>query len=178
MMKNNVLIWVVLGILFIIFFGYKNRNNILKYLTIEKVNTDTIIETKTDTLWKDTTIWKYKLMPVKEEIIRHDTIKCDSTPIILPITSKAYTDTICANNDSAIVQSYISGYKPNLDSLRVYMKKQEIIKTNTVEITKYIEKPKKLLDRIHLQPQVTGGYDIINKQWGVTAGIGVGIDLY
>lgn len=171
MMKNNVLIWVVLGILFIIFLGYKNRNNILKYLTIEKVNTDTIIETKTDTLWKDTTIWKYKLMPVKEEIIRHDTIKSDTTPITIPITSKVYTDTICANNDSAIVQSYISGYKPNLDSLRVFMKKQEIVKTNTITITntKY--------RRIGIGLQAGYGYGFRSKQIEPYIGIGVSVNF-
>lgn len=171
MMRNNVLILFVLGILFIIFLGYKNRNNILKYLTIEKVNTDTIIETKTDTLWKDTTIWKYKLMPVKEEIIRHDTIKSDTAPITIPITSKVYTDTICANNDSAIVQSYISGYKPNLDSLRVFMKKQEIVKTNTITITntKY--------RRIGIGLQAGYGYGFRSKQIEPYIGVGVSVNF-
>lgn len=174
-MKNNTLIWFCLFICILVFSIYKCND--LKFIDKYINKTDTIFSTKTDTIWKDTTILKYKFIPVKEEIIKHDTIKCDSI-FIIPITSKSYIDTICADKDSAIVQSYISGYKPNLDSLRVYMKKQEIIKQNTVEITKYIEKPKKLLDRIHIQPQVTGGYDIINKQWGVTAGIGVGIDLW
>ncbi len=171
MMKNNVLIWVVLGILFIIFLGYKNRNNILKYLTIEKVNTDTIIETKTDTLWKDTTIWKYKLMPVKEEIIRHDTIKSDTTPITIPITSKHYTDTICATGDTIRVQSYISGYKPSLDSLRVYMKKREIIKTNTITITntKY--------RRIGIGLQAGYGYGFRSKQIEPYIGVGVSVNF-
>lgn len=170
-MKNNVLIWVALGLLLIIFLGYRNRGSILKYLTIEKVKTDTLFETKTDTLWKDTTIWKYKLMPVKEEIIRHDTIKSDTAPITIPITSKVYTDTICANNDSAIVQSYISGYKPNLDSLRVFMKKQEIVKTNTITITntKY--------RRIGIGLQAGYGYGFKSKQIEPYIGVGVSVNF-
>lgn len=30
---------------------------------------------------------------------------------------------------------------------------------------------------IHLQPQITGGFDVINHNWGITVGIGVGIDI-
>lgn len=164
---NDVLILIVLGILLILGFGYINRDGLLKYITIEKV--DTVYSSKVDTLYKDTTIYKDKFIPVKEEIIRHDTIKSDST-IILPITSKQYTDTICAS-DSIIVQSYISGYNPKLDSLRVTLKNREIIKTNTITITKTEVKYRK----INIGLQGGYGYGFKSKQLEPYIGVGVSI---
>ena len=171
-MKSNTLIWfcLILCILFFAFYNFKLKisNDYFK----NKI--DTIITTKTDTLWRDTTIWKYKFKPVKEEIIRHDTIKTpQNDSIIIPITSKAYTDTICANNDSVIVQSYISGYKPNLDSLRVYMKKQEIVKTNTITITKTKTKCKK----IGIGLQAGYGYGFRSKQIEPYIGVGISVNF-
>lgn len=169
-MKNNTLIWfcLILCILFFIFYNFKLK------ISNDYFNNriDTIITTKTDTLWRDTTIWMYKLKPVKEEIIRHDTIKTpQSDSIIIPITSKVYTDTICANNDSAIVQSYISGYKPNLDSLRVFMKKQEIVKTNTIAITKTKYK------KIGIGLQAGYGYGFRSKQIEPYIGVGISVNF-
>lgn len=79
--------------------------------------------------------------------------------------------------DTAELQIFTSGIKSNVDSLSLNLKKSEIIRTNTIEITKYVEKPKKLFDRIHIQPQITSGYDLLNKQWGITCGIGIGIEI-
>ena len=146
---------------------------------IELVGIDTILTTKIDTIWKDTTITKTKTKVKYVETLRVDTLyteKGDAVPLITE--NKAYIDTICAQNDTAVVTSYISGVNANLDSTKVQLKIARETITNTIEVTKYIEQPKKLWDRIHIQPQVTGGYDIINKQWGVTAGIGVGIDIW
>lgn len=145
---------------------------------IEIVGVDTILTTKIDTLWKDTAITKTKTKVKYVEKLRVDTLyteKGDAVPLITE--NKIYQDTLCNEGDSVMLQIAISGVKSSLDSIKADWCKSTQIIVNTVTIDKYIKQPKKLLDRIHIQPQVTGGYDIINKQWGVTAGIGVGIDL-
>ena len=72
------------------------------------------------------------------------------------------------------VTSYIRGINASQDSIKVWLKKSEITKTNTIEITKYVEKKR---SRIHIQPQVGVGYGLINKKADVYIGIGIGIDL-
>lgn len=47
--------------------------------------------------------------------------------------------------------------------------------TNTVTTIEK-QKPQKR-SIITIRPEVTGGYDIINKQWGIMVGIGVGINF-
>ena len=163
-MNNNVLIYVVLVILSLFVLGGMFWVNSRLPEVIERV----------DTIWNDTIIEKTKYIPKKVEIIRTDTITKDT---ILTTEQKIYEDTLCNDKDSIILQSFISGISSKLDSTSVNWKKHKEIITNTVEVTKYIEKPKAFLDRIHIQPQVTSGYDLINHQWGITAGIGFGIDL-
>lgn len=136
---------------------------------------DTVFLTRTDTIWNDTVIEKTKYITKKVEIIRTDTITKDT---ILTTTLKIYEDTICNNNDSIILQSYISGINCKLDSTSVNWKKHKEIITNTVEVIKYIDKPKTLKDRIHIQPQATFGYDPINKNWGAVVGFGCSMNLF
>lgn len=135
---------------------------------------DTVVTTRVDTIWNDTIIEKTKYIPKKVEIIRTDTITKDT---ILTTEQKIYEDTLCNDKDSIILKSFISGISSKLDSTSVNWKKHTTVVTNTIEITKYIEKPKKIWDRIRIQPQVTSGYDLINHKWGIMGGIGVGIDL-
>ena len=144
----------------------------------EVIKTDTITTTKTDTLWKDTTITKTDTKVKYIQVVKTDTVyDKQGNEIELITDNKTYIDTICAQKDTAIVTSYISGVNAKLDSLKVEMKKSEVIKTNTVTVEKYIKEQKKLWDRIHLQPQATFGYDPINKNWGAVIGLGVGIDI-
>ena len=51
--------------------------------------------------------------------------------------------------------------------------RKEINTTQTIEITKIVEKKKWL----SVRPEATFGYDPLNKNWGVVVGIGVGVNL-
>ena len=91
--------------------------------------------------------------------------------------NKQYQDTFTCANDSIIIQNFISGINSNLDSTKVDWKRQETIITNTVEITKYIEKKRTFWNRLSIGPAVTAGYDPINKQFATTIGFGVFFDI-
>ena len=156
------LVLIIFLSLFQCFRGYYEFPN------VEKV--DTVFQTKTDTLWKDTVLhdtvpqlkWKY--------VLKRDTFYTkEGKDTVLTTEHKQYQDTITCDEDSIIVVSNITGINPTLDSLRVQLKKQEIIKTNTITVTKYIEKPK---SHFNIGPSITSGYDLVNKQWGIVAGLG------
>ena len=135
---------------------------------------DTVLQTKVDTLYKDTVIEKTKYVPKEVIKLRTDTITKDT---ILTFEQKIYEDTLCNDKDSIILKSFISGVSSSLDSTSVAWKKHTTVITNTVEITKYVEKPKTFWNRVHIQPQITSGYDLINHQWGIMGGIGLGLDI-
>ena len=135
---------------------------------------DTVLQTKIDTLYKDTVIEKTKYVPKEVIKLRTDTITKDT---ILTFEQKIYEDTLCNDKDSIILKSFISGVSSSLDSTSVAWKKHTTVITNYVEITKYIEKPKTFWDRFHIQPQITSGYDLVNHKWGIMVGIGLGIDI-
>lgn len=140
--------------------------------------TDTVITTKTDTLWKETVITEKEFIPKYITKTKIDTLfKENGDTVQLVTESKRFDKTLISDKDTADVQIFTTGIETSLDSLKMRLKTHHEVVTNTVEVIKYVEKPKKFWDRFHVQPQVTGGYDLINKQWGITAGIGVGIDL-
>lgn len=126
---------------------------------------DTVFQTKVDTFWKDTVITQTKFIPKKVEVIRTDTITKDT---ILTVEQKTYEDTLCNDKDSIILQSFISGINSNLDSTSVKWRKHKEIVTNTIEITKYIEKPRKLFS---IGVGVGYGYGLNNKQFEPFVGI-------
>lgn len=178
-MKNNTLIFICL-FLTVVILGviYAVRNYNIDDLLNGTHKTDTVFSTKTDTLWKDTTIEKVKPIPTYIYKVKTDTVyDKDDNPIELVTENKVYNDTIVCEKDTAELRIFTSGIKSNVDSIFLRMRKSEIIKTNTITITKYIEKKKTFMDRIHIQPQVTSGFDLINKQWGLTVGVGVGLDI-
>lgn len=177
-MKSNVLIFVSLAICFIILgFFYLDRSGYFKPRN-EVVKTDTVFKTKTDTLWKDTLITETKFIPKYIVKTKTDTLfSKDGDTIQLVTESKRFDKRLISDKDTADLQVYTSGIETSLDSLKMRLKTHKEVITNTVEITKYVEKKKTFWNRFHIQPQVTGGYDIINKQWGITAGVGVGIDI-
>ena len=49
--------------------------------------------------------------------------------------------------------------------------------TNTIEITKYIEKKRKFHERFHFSPNVSAGYGVFNKNFDVYVGFGVAYEL-
>lgn len=171
-MKNsNTLIFVcffiILAILGGFYFGkcYFNEK-------IEKIDTvikrDTVIDRDTFTFFKD------KLVPIYRTVKKIDTVfteKGDTIPLITE--NKTYIDTVCAQKDTAIVTSYMSGINAQIDSLRVEMRTTKETITNTIEVTKYITKPKK----VNIGLQGGYGYGFKSRQLEPYVGIGVSINF-
>ena len=119
-----------------------------------------------DTVWKDTTIFQPqaaetistgRVVYVKVPVPRteRDTITLhDSIDVPIPIYQKRYSD--------SLYTAWVSGYEPNLDSIRLYM--PEITTTITKTIVK---KP-----RLSFGIQAGAGYGIINRQPDVCMGVG------
>ena len=118
-----------------------------------------------DTIWKDTTIYQpqpaetintgrvvYIRIPVPGE---RDTITLhDSIDVSVPIYQKRY--------DDSLYTAWVSGFEPNLDSIRV--REREIITT----ITKEVDRP---ASRFSIGPSVGLGYGVMNKQCDVFIGV-------
>lgn len=167
-MKNKLL-FLLLSALFVITFIVGCQWGKMRSEGLETSDTITVVEFDTVTITKDTTITKF--IPKIIEKLRVDTIKKDT---VLITERKTYNDTICQNQDSILLKTTISGINARIDSLQVSLKKQEIIKTNTITITKYIEKPKKLFN---IQPQLGVGYGIFNRNVDMYVGIGIGANI-
>lgn len=136
--------------------------------------TDTI--TISDTILKDTvlTIFKDKLVPKNVYITKRDTFYTkDGNDTIFKTEQKHYIDTLCNKNDSIILQSFITGQNVKKDSIKVNWKKQETIVTNTVTITKYIEKKRTFWNRFNVGVQVGYGYGFKSKELEPYAGVGI-----
>ena len=175
-MKNNlktILPTIVIGILLVILGYYcgKTKQNIIKQ--------DTVYSTKTDTLWKDTVITKKELVP--KEIVKKkvDTLYLSNGDTMQLITeSKRYDELLTSGVDTCELSAFISGVHPSLDSLSWRLKTHHEVVTNTVEITKYLERKKTLKDRIRFAPNVSVGYGVVNKKPDIYVGFGLGIDLW
>lgn len=176
MKKTKYIILIILTCILSIFL-YNNYNNIKEYiLHVNRV--DTVYHS--DTIYKDTTLYIIKEKPVPKyiEVVKTDTFyKKDGSDTLIKTENKQYQDTFTCANDSIIIQNFISGINSNLDSTKVDWKRQETIITNTIEITKYIEKKRTFWNRLSIGPAVTAGYDPINKQFATTIGFGVFFDI-
>jgi len=125
------------------------------------------------------TIPHYYPKPVAEEHVRYvtrylpvvktDTIitensvssVTDSVAVVVPITQKHYR--------ALEYDAYISGYEPNLDSIKVYRQKEFITEVRT------ISKPP---NRFTIGIQGGYGYGFKSKTWEPYVGIGIGIRIY
>lgn len=162
MNKTSKVIISILILYIISLLSFSGCNGKPKIIEIEK--TDTLVQK--DTIFKTDTFLIEKPIPVKEEIIKIDTFyDIHNVPVYLATETKEYNDTLCNQNDSIILKNYISGVNASLDSMKVDWRKQEI--TNTITVTKYIKDKKKLC----YGPSITTGYDLVNKQWGIMAGV-------
>ena len=171
MMKNNTLIIVSILFLLIIFGGFIYVN---KLFDNKVIYTDTII-TRDTIIDRDTVIYfKNNPMPVYKTVVKVDTVFSQKGDAIELLTeNKTYIDTVCAQKDTAIITSYMSGINAKQDSLRVEMRTTKETITNTIEVTKYIAKPKK----INIGLQGGYGFGLKSKQFEPYIGLGVSVSF-
>lgn len=177
-MNSNTLIFISIAICFIILgFFYLDRSGYFDPMK-EVINTDTVFTTKTDTLWKDTTIVEKEIIPkyiVKKKV---DTVYTNEGDTFNLITeSKRFDKRLISNKDTADLQIYTSGIETSLDSLKIRLKTHTDVITNTVEVTKYIQKKKTFFDRFHIGVQAGYGYGLNYKGLEPYVGIGASFDL-
>lgn len=178
-MNSNTLIFTSIAICFIILgFFYLDRSGYFDPMN-EVIKTDTVFTTKTDTLWKDTTIVEKEIVPkyiIKKKV---DTVYTKEGNTLNLITyAKRFDKRLISNKDTADVQVYTSGIETSLDSLKMRLKTHREIVTNTVEVTKYVNERKRFIDRFHIQPQVGVGYGVLNKKFDTYVGVGIGFDIW
>ena len=177
-MNSNTLIFISIAICFIILgFFYLDRSGYFDPMK-EVIKTDTVFNTKTDTLWKDTTIVEKEIVPkyiIKKNVDTVYTKKGDTLNLITE--AKRFDKRLISNKDTADVQVYTSGINTSLDSLKMRFKTHNKVITNTVEITKYIDKKKTFFDRFHIGFQAGYGYGFNYKGLEPYVGIGASFDL-
>lgn len=177
-LTNNVLLYVatILVAVCLVVMHYQNKTIQDFKNLIEQ--TDTSATIKRDTIWNSISITETQFVPKYIKELKRDTVYTkDGDTLELARESKRFDKRLTIDKDTADIEIYTSGIETSLDSVKMALKTHTDVVTNTTTITKYIEKPKTFWKRFHIQPQVTSGYDIINKQWGITAGIGVGFDI-
>lgn len=138
------------------------------------VKTDTV--TVTDTVWKDTTITEKEFVPkiiVKTKVDTFYTEKGDTVQLVTE--SKEFEKSIISGKDTADVKVYTSGINTSLDSLKMRLRTHSV--TNTVEITKYVERKKTFWDRFHFGVQGGLGYGIVKKNVDIYVGVGGSFDI-
>lgn len=170
-MKNSVYLFIFSMIIGFVVGGLLMRkcSN-----TPKVIKADTV--TVTDTFWKDTTIVEKELVPkiiVKKKV---DTVYTKGGDTLQLITEqKRYDRSLVSDKDTCDLKIYTSGINTSLDSLKWRLKTHSV--TNTIEITKYIEKKRKFKDRFHFAPNVSFGYGLFNKKPDLYVGFGLNVDL-
>lgn len=143
---------------------------------IEKV--DTVITTKIDTFYKDTTIYEKELVPKIIEKTKVDTVfSKDGDTIQLVTENKTFEKRLISDKDTADLTLYTSGIKTSLDSLKMALRTHHEVITNTVEVTKVVEKKKTFFNRFHIGLQGGFGYGFNYKGLEPYVGVGVSFDL-
>ena len=125
-----------------------------------------------DTVWKDSiireplpaeTIDIGKTVYIKVPVPKYlpgDTVY-DSIEVPIPIIQKRYED--------SLYTAWVSGYRPNLDSIRLYLPEVQ------TTVTKTIVTPAPL---ITFGIQAGGGYGIINRKPDIYVGVGAQLNLW
>lgn len=171
--SNNVLL--VLGLFICMLMGF----TLWYSRTLPNVvGSDTIFVS--DTIRQVDTLTIFKEKPIPKEVIKLkvDTFYTKEGNDTTFITeNKVYQDTLCQKNDTAIVTNYITGINATLDSTKVQLSITKETITNTVEITKYIEKKKTFWNRFHLGVQAGYGYGFKSKELTPYVGLGGSFDL-
>ena len=177
-MNSNTLIFISIAICFIILgFFYLDRSGYFDPMK-EVIKTDTVFTTKTDTLWKDTTIVEKEIVPkyiIKKNVDTVYTKEGDTLNLITE--SKMFDKRLISNKDTADLQIYTSGIETSLDSLKMRLKTHTDVITNTVEVTKYVKEKKTFWNRFHIGVQAGYGYGFNYKGLEPYVGIGASFDL-
>ena len=167
MKHSKHIIPIALGLLIIalLFCTFRMCNHKPETITV----TDTVTMERTDTVYDTTRLIHYFPRPIHDTILRWDFIKQDT---LLPYISKTYSDTV-TKDDGAEVQyvASVSGYDPNLDSIRFNLKYPVVTNTitNTVTETKFLTKP---APRFSVGIQAGFGYGVFNKKPDLYIGLG------
>lgn len=173
-MKNNTIIWVsvlvsalILGLIWADYRGFFTKGG-------EVVRVDTV--TVSDTLYLHDTLTVYNPVPYLVEKVKTDTVFTPAGDTIQLVTeTKKYEENIIQDQDTAVVKAQITGINAEIDTISVMFNRREVI--NTIEITKYIEKKRKFLQRFHFSPNVSAGYGVFNRNLDVYVGFGVAYEL-
>lgn len=173
-MKNNKIIWIsaLIAVLIIGLIWADSRGFFTKGGQV--IRTDTVMVS--DTLYLRDTVTVSHPVPYLVTKVKTDTVYDHSGNEVQLITeTKKYEENIIQDNDTATVKAQITGINAELDTISVVFNRRTV--TNTVEITKYIEKKRKFLDRFHFTPNVSAGYGIFTRKPDIYVGIGVGFEL-
>jgi len=144
----------------------------------EVIKTDTVITVTHDTMWKDTTIVEKQLVPKIIEKTKIDTVFSNAGDTIQLVTeSKTYEKRLISDKDTADLKIYTTGINTSLDSLKMKLRTHTEVVTNTVEVTKYVEKKKTVWDKISIGLQGGYGYAFKSKEFSPYVGIGLAVNL-
>lgn len=172
-MKNS---WII--ILAAIIIGFIVGGSIQYCNQPEITKIDTVFSTKTDTLWKDTTIVEKELVPKIIEKIKVDTLYTEKGDTVQLVTeSKTFEKRLISDKDTADVEIYTTGIDTSLDSLKMRLRTHTEVITNTIEVTKYVEKKKTVWDRLSIGFQGGYGYGFSYKGLEPYVGVGIAVNL-
>lgn len=126
---------------------------------------DTITISISDTIYDTIQITKWYPKPVKEEVIKHDTIKGDT---VLERERKVYTDTIKSELDTISIEAEVEGINAKMNYIKFNVKKASIntTETNTITITKQ-------KGGWRFAPNVSVGYGLVNRKPDIYVGFGL-----
>ena len=173
-MKNNNIIWIsaLIAVLFLGLIWADSRGFFTKGGQV--IETDTVMVS--DTLYLRDTVTVSHPVPYVVTKVKTDTVFTQAGDTLQLVTEiKKYEENIIQDHDTATVKTQITGINAQLDTISVVFNRRTV--TNTVEITKYIEKKRKFLDRFHFAPNVSAGYGIFTRKPDIYVGIGVGFEL-
>ena len=170
-MKKSSL-YLILAVAFVVaaislYWGYHKQPEIINRV-------DTVRTVIHDTITKDTTIYEKQLVPVEVIKKKVDTVYTNLGDTLHLVTeSKMFDKRFISSKDTCDLQIYTTGINTSLDSLKWRLKTHSTHTTETVTITKFVEKKK----RFGIGPTVSFGYDPLRKEWGALIGVGININL-
>lgn len=174
-MKNNNIIWVsalIAVVLILCLIWADSRGFFDKGGQV--IKTDTVMVS--DTLYLHDTLTVSHPVPYVVTKVKTDTVFSPQGDTLQLVTeTKKYEENIIQDQDTATICAQVTGINAELDTISVMFNRRTV--TNTVEITKYIQKKRKFLDRFHFTTNVSAGYGIFTRKPDIYVGIGVGFEL-